>query len=499
MKNIRLLPVIALILVLTLLFSPAALAASTAAPQGDLAASQYYLRLYAFFQPGDDVLKATSLEDMVAAMQTYDPYFNFLSAEEIEEMSGTYAGSYVGIGILMEINAAGEIVIKAVYGDTVAARAGFLAGDILYSVDGVRLQGKSLSEAQTLLIGDGVPDSIVSVTIQRNNWTQTYDVARKLMGQPSVTYWMLAEGAAYLHIERFTLDTSQQIETAITYLQGLGMRSLVLDLRDCGGGIMHTAAETTELLLNGGPIYYSLSNRGIDSLYYMEPALEKTNVPLAVLINEHTASAAELVAAVMQDEGRGLLIGSPTYGKGYFQSLLMLPSGNGVYMTTGKYISRGLQDIAAQHGATPDMLVRSLDDAAGVDEQLAAALKWLAGQQALPYELVLSVGSSSLYADGVARSGIPAPFLKNGSCYLPASAVLSRLGWNLEWRGGLCYGVNSPWRLILDPAHNQVLSGNQTADTLTVKGHIYLPAAFFRNIGYTVSWNSGNRSVSISR
>ena len=169
-------------------------------------------------------------------------------------------------GVLMEIDAAGEIAIKAVYGDTVAARAGFRAGDIIHSVDGQRLQGKSLGEARALLAGEGQPDSIVLVTIQRDNWTETYNLARKSMAQPSVSYWMLEDGAAYLHIERFTVDTAEQIAAGLAYLQELGMRSLVLDLRACPGGVMYTAAETAELFLDGGPVYFSLNNRGVERL-----------------------------------------------------------------------------------------------------------------------------------------------------------------------------------------------------------------------------------------
>lgn len=498
MNNKRLLSLAVLIMALLLLFSSAALAASDTA-EDDLSVAKYYIGNYGYFPPGDDVLKAGSIAALAEAMEAYDPYFSLLTAEEVTAMDSMYAGSYVGIGVLLEVNTAGEIVIKAVYGDTVAARAGFLAGDIIHSVGGIRLQGKSLSEAQSLLSGDGKPDSIVEITIQRNDWTQSYDMARKEMGLPSISYWLLENGVAYMRVDRFTMDTADQVETGLAYLQGLGMRSLVLDLRDCPGGVMQTAAESAELLLSGGPIYFALGNRGVDQMYYMAPALETTNVPLAVLINEHSASAAELLAAVLQDDGRGRLIGMPTYGKGYFQSLLMLPSGGGLYLTTGKYISRGLQDVAAQNGLTPDLLIRSVDDAAGVDEQLAAALNWLSGRSAVPFQLVYTVGSGSYLADGVSLSGIPAPLLQDGVCYLPAGAVLSRLGWSMEWRDGLCYAFNAPRRLILDPANNQALSGNQTAATLTLNGNIYLPAAFLRNLGYTVAWDSAARAVTISR
>lgn len=496
MKSIRLPLIPALLLMLLLLFSPPALAVDQ--PQDDLSLSRYYIGLYSYFQPGDEVMKASSLEQMIAAMQDCDPYFDFLSAEEIAAMDSVYAGSYVGIGVLMETDAAGEIVIKAVYADTVAARAGFRAGDILYSVDGQRLQGKSLSEARALLAGEGIPDSMAIVTIKRDNWTETYNLARKSMKLPSVSYWMLAEGVAYLHIERFTVDTAAQMESGLNYLRELGMRSLVLDLRACPGGVLYTAADTAELFLDGGPIYFSINNRGVERMHYMASGLEKSNAPLAVLIDSGTASAAELLAAVLQDEGRGYLIGMPSFGKGYYQSLLTLPSGNGLYLTTGKYVSSGQQDVSLQHGLTPDLLVRA-EAEPGADAQLNAALNWLKGRQAVPYQVVYTVGSTAYVADGQAEAGAVAPFIREGSCYLPAGAVLSRLGWSMEWRGGLCYAQNGARRLILDPAHQQALSGNQSADTYTVNNNVYLPAAFFRQLGYSVDWDAAARSVKISR
>ena len=156
-----------------------------------------------------------------------------------------------------------------------------------------------------------------------------------------------------MQIEKFDLHTGEHIEAAIEYLTSLGMKSLLIDLRDCPGGVMQAAGYTAGVLGEDGPVYFNVGKDGYES-FFVNPANEQPlNIPIAVLVNENTASAAEMLTAVLQDTNRAMIVGTPTYGKGVYQSVLQLPSGGALYMTTGKYVTRGYQDIEVLGGITP--------------------------------------------------------------------------------------------------------------------------------------------------
>jgi carboxyl-terminal processing protease len=478
-----------LIIIISLLFTPAALAASSST-LNDLQTAKLYARLYSYYGPSEEVEAAQDMDSLVAALAQLDPYCHYLTATEMAAHDESFDPSYTGIGVALEQNAAAEVVIKAVYADSPAAAAGFLRGDVIYSVDGVLTEGHTPDEVSAMLQGE--KKQLLTVEIKRNGYVVKYEMQRKEMAAPSIIYWMLDKDTGYLLIYRFNVPTGEEISAAMEYLTSRGMKSLLLDLRDCPGGVMQAAGYTAGVLGEDGPIYFNVGRDGYESFYVSK---DKTpcEIPIAVLVNENTASAAEMLAAVLQDTHRAMIIGMPTYGKGVFQSLLVLPSGAGLYFTTGKYVTRGFQDISELHGVTPDLLLRD------AEAQKTKALAWLDKQQVVAKSFVFIIGSSTAKADGVAFSLYHKPLSSNGSSYLPASEVLTKMGWELYYYGNCWYGFNGTRRLIIDNSVKEVLSGNTSATIMTSYNTTYLPASFFRNLGYTVSWDAATRAITISR
>ncbi|NLF79723.1 MAG: PDZ domain-containing protein [Clostridia bacterium] len=476
-----------LIIVLSLLFAPAALANTTIS---DLQTAKIYARLYSFYGSNEEIESAKDMASLVAALAKIDPYSHYLSAAELAAFDQSFDPNYTGIGVALEKNAAGEVVIKAVYANSPAATAGFLRGDIMYSVDGKPTAGKAPDEVAAMLRGE--KRQLLTVEIKRNGYVVKYEMQRKDMAAPSIVYWMLDQNTAYVLIERFNVPTGQEISAAMEYLTGLGMKSLLLDLRDCPGGVMQAAGMTAGILGEDGPIYFNVGRDGYESFYNSKDH-SPCDIPIAVLVNEQTASAAEMLAAVLQDTHRAMIIGSPTYGKGVFQSMLVLPSGAGLYFTTGKYVTRGFQDISELHGVTPDLLVR---DAAAQQTQ---ALAWLDKQQALAKNFVFTLGSYNAQADGAAFSLSHRPFSSNGSSYLPANETLKKMGWELHYYQNCWYGFNGTRRIIIDTAGKEAVSGNKSTAILISANTAYLPASFFRNLGYSVSWDGASQAITVSR
>jgi len=480
-----------LLLALLLSLSPAAAAANYNNSAQDLKAARQWVAEYSYFDLAEAAGQAGNMESLMTALMAADPYASYMTAGELAASNSEYYGTYVGIGIMMELNGEKNVAVRCVYGDTIAAQAGIRRGDVIYSIDGVSTLGKSINEVHDLLSGkDG---SIFNLVLQRGENLIPMDIKRGELTVPAMYYWVEEGGIGYLKITRFTDAVDEQLKAALNYLPELGATSLLLDLRDCPGGLMDAAADCCALLTGGGPIYYRLDRSGYRSVYVADENPLDFSLPLAVLVNEHTASAAEMTAAVVQDAGAGTVIGSGTYGKGYFQTVLTLPSGASIHFTIGKYVTWGRQDIAEQGGVTPDMLV------ADADQQDRTAAGWLKTQQAVPGELRFQFNSRNALADGSAWLMSYAPISKDGRAYVAAAELLTKLGWELNYYQNKCYAFNGVKRLIFEQGGGALTSGRHQDTCVVVNKVVYIPVAFLGNLGYGVTWDAASSSVVVSR
>jgi len=284
-------------------------------------------------------------------------------------------GSFGGIGVTVQRSEAGHVTL-APYPASPAEKGGIRDGDILLAVDGQAITGEmTLDDIRARI--RGVIGSTVTLTISHSPTPPfVVTITREEVLVPSVT-WRLLErhtDTGYIRIECFTERTGDEIIAALQNLRAAGATSLVLDLRDNPGGLIDSAVATASQFLVEGIILYEQGRGGQVRTVRIQSGGVAVAMPLAVLINGGTASAAEIVAGALQDHERGPLIGETTFGKGSVQSIFDLSDGSSLHVTTALWLTPRHRQIEGQ-GLTPDLGVSDRD--ASPDEQLERAVAYL--------------------------------------------------------------------------------------------------------------------------
>ncbi|MEW5762343.1 MAG: S41 family peptidase [Bacillota bacterium] len=309
-----------------------------------------------------------AIEGMVRALD--DPYSVYLDPETYTHLTEQIEGSFGGLGMLVGLKNRNLTVIKPFAG-TPAARAGIRAGDTILEINDVNARGIDLETALSLMRGP--VGSRVTLTIRREGEPAPlrYELKREEIQIPTVETRMLDHrGLAYLAVTTFTEKTGEEFNAALARLQREGMRALILDLRNNPGGELRAAAEVADAFLAGGPIVYIEHRTGKKQVISADP--RQIKLPLVVLVNESTASAAEIVAGAIKDAGAGVLLGTRTYGKGVVQTLFPLHNGAGLKLTTARYLTPRRHDLN-RTGITPDVIVAQPENGAA-DVQLERAV-----------------------------------------------------------------------------------------------------------------------------
>jgi len=316
---------------------------SSARERGQIIQDVYMLilqRSLANVQP-DDLIRG-ALRGMVEALD--DPYSMFQDPESFRNFQGDIEGEFGGVGMYITIKD-GRLTVIAPIQDSPAAAAGIQPGDRITGIDGLPTEGMSSQEAAQLL--RGTEGTAVWVTVEREGLSSPLELklVRGHIVVTSVSFRMLEADVGYLSISKFTDRTPSEFAQALDALRAKGMRALVLDLRNDPGGLLDAAVDVASHLVPEGPVVYSMTRGGDRRAYYSEtPDL---GLPLAVLVNEGTASAAEIVAGAVQDYQTGFLVGTSTFGKGTVQSLLPLMPWGGIRLTVAEYrtpVGRSLRD-----------------------------------------------------------------------------------------------------------------------------------------------------------
>ncbi len=308
-----------------------------------------------------------------------DKYTIFLEppAQELETQS--LQGEFGGVGLNLRRNEAGAMVLSP-FPDLPAAIAGILDGDVLLAVDGNPITSEmSLDEVSALIRGP--VDTEVTITIQHGaDAPRDFKLNRKNFEIPSVTWRALEQDATIglVVIGRFSDRTPLEVQRAMDDLRTRGVTRVVLDLRGNGGGLLDSGLDTANLFLDGGVVMYE-DRRGEGERTYNAPGQgSAADVPLVVLINGGTASAAEILAGALHDRGRGPLIGQTSYGKGSVQLIFTLADGSSIHVTNARWFTpnhTGIDGI----GLKPDIEIQPGTD--GSDPELNRAVEYL---QALP-------------------------------------------------------------------------------------------------------------------
>lgn len=314
------------------------------------------------------------------AKSANDRYTTFLTPDEFRAFNNALDPEKVsGIGVLIEPDPISSFIRTTyVVPSTPAERAGLHPGDVIQSVDGVTTKGLSVEDASKLLRGKA--GTLAHVLVARTG-TESHDYAitRSEIQPPTVVYRMLPGDIAYIYVIAFGRATPNEFDLALSRIKDAGARAVVLDLRNNGGGYVDSALEISSRFIAKKALL-TVQQRGVPETTYDAQNDARISVPVTVLVNQYTASASEITAGALQDDGIGILVGTRTFGKGVMQSLVPLADGAAIKITTAHYLTPRRRDINLR-GIDPDVRIDENRDArfgdADKDAQLRAALAFL--------------------------------------------------------------------------------------------------------------------------
>ncbi|MDY3062522.1 MAG: S41 family peptidase [Bacteroidaceae bacterium] len=271
-----------------------------------------------------------------------DPHSTYTSAKKVEEEMMELKGSFSGIGIIFSIIQDTARVVRVVEGGP-SEDVGLMAGDRIVKVDGKSFIGDFLNEEYATKTLRGPKDSSVKLGILRvgEKGIKTYEITRGAVPVKTIdAYAMLNKNTGYIHISSFGENTYAELLVALTDLNNSGCRNLILDLRDNGGGYMNTAIQVAnEFLPEKQLIVYTEGRKSERMEYFSDGRGNYKKIPLVVIVNENSASASEILAAAIQDNDRGTIVGLRTFGKGLVQEPIQFADGSLLKLTIARYYS----------------------------------------------------------------------------------------------------------------------------------------------------------------
>lgn len=287
-----------------------------------------------------------------------DKYAGYYNEEDTNETSMSNSGDKIGIGVtVVSLSDEGQLYVYRVDTEGPAVAAGIQVGDSIVAVDGIAVSDSGTSDAISAIEGDA--GTSVRITVLRDGETLDYTVERKEFELTTVYYHMIGT-VGYLYITRFNEATPDQLEAAVWEMQQQGVTGLIFDLRYCGGGLVDATAKILDYLLPEGNIISASYADGSSKVLYTSDS-SQVELPMAVLTTAHTASAAELFAASVRDYGKGVLIGTTTYGKGVMQRTYNLSDGSSVKFTIAEFAPPSGVSFNGI-GLAPDITVELTDE-----------------------------------------------------------------------------------------------------------------------------------------
>ena len=308
-----------------------------------------------------------------------DPATTLVEPMTSDDQRLELSGAYEGIGAIVALDDNDQVVIVSPFDGSPAMQAGIKAGDIVLKVDDVAVTGMLLGEAVRLIRGP--QGSTVSLTIMREEEAAplVIEVIRDEVELATVIGTVLEDNIGYVRISLFSERTGQELKETLQGLMEENLSGLILDLRNNPGGIFPSAAiEVTSQFLDMGIIVYQQFSDGQEQAYSAQRGGLATDIPLAVLVNQGTASNSEVVAGALQDHDRGVLIGEQTFGKGSVQRVHELSDGSGLHVTIARLLTPDGRPFHGE-GLTPDIVVPFTEEGylQGIDPQLERAIEYL--------------------------------------------------------------------------------------------------------------------------
>ncbi len=281
-------------------------------------------------------LTETAIDAMLASL---DPYTVYYKESQIEDVRMMTTGQYGGVGALIQQKGR-DVVISEPYENTPSQKAGLRAGDIVKKVNGQSLEGKNSEDVSAAMKGQPGSSMTIEVFRPTENKTLTFNIVREEIKMPNIPYsGMLGDGVGYIKLDQFTDKAGEEVRSAFLQLKKEGMRYLILDLRNNGGGLLHEAVNIMNIFVDQGVQIVETKGKIPEMQRVHKTAMPVTDkeIPVVVLVNEHSASASEIVAGAFQDLDRGVIVGRKTFGKGLVQNVLPLDFNTSMKITIAKY------------------------------------------------------------------------------------------------------------------------------------------------------------------
>ena len=294
-------------------------------------------------------------------LQSLDPYSAYMSPDTFKEMETETSGKFGGLGIEVGMEF-GVVKVITPMDDSPAEREGVKAGDYIVKVDGVQVQGKTLSEAVELMRGP--VGSKIEIIVRRKGVKKalTFEIIREIIVVESVKSKIIDDNVGYIRLTAFNENSSRQVKDKIKKFKKKKINKYVLDLRNNPGGLLSQAVKISNFFLDNGEIVSTKSRKSYENKKYFAKKGDIINgKTLVVLINYGSASASEIVAGALKDHKRAILIGENSYGKGSVQSIIPLKNEGAIRLTISKYYLPSGESISGT-GITPDIEVSESSD-----------------------------------------------------------------------------------------------------------------------------------------
>ena len=307
----------------------------------------------------DKKLLEMSIKGLLGSLDPHSEYLDEQAFSLLEEHS---SGEFGGLGVEVSLEKGAIRVISPIDG-TPAYRAGILPGDLIIKLDSNAVQNMTFGEAIEVMRGPKGSTLLLTIVRGRADAPIEISVERDIIHVSSVRSEIPRSGFGYIRIAQFQENTGQQFKKALSDLseKDSQLKGVVLDLRNNPGGLLATSIEVVDAVLDGGLVVYTEGRGAKSNASYQASSGDRLNgLPMVVLINEGSASAAEIVAGALQDHGRALILGTNSFGKGSVQTIFPLGGNRGMKLTTARYFTPNKRSIQAL-GIKPDIIVQPAD------------------------------------------------------------------------------------------------------------------------------------------
>jgi len=325
----------------------------------------------------EEVKQKKLIDEAVNGMiKSLDPHSAYLTPDQYKELQVDTSGTFGGLGIVISMQN-DQLTVVSPIEDTPAFKAGLKAGDRILKIDGQITKGMSIQDAVKKMRGP--ENTKVTLTILRKDFKEPrdFEITRAVIKIKSVKHNVYDDSIGYIRISAFQESTVDELRKALQQVSGKSgdLKGIVIDVRNNPGGLLEQAVKASDAFLKSGTIVSTKGRaKAIESKFVARDDGNEPTCPIVVLVNEGTASASEILSGALQDNGRAIVLGMPTFGKGSVQTVIPLEDGSALKLTTAKYYTPKGRSIQAE-GIKPDIVVEPIRQAEGPETAEAQMLR----------------------------------------------------------------------------------------------------------------------------